>query len=142
VCVCVCVCVLIMSALTSGPNCQTNINECASNPCLNQGTCIDDVAGYKCNCVLPYTGTTVLEVFLVLVWCSGIGTGRGGEQLPHPVYCKLLGAKRKNVRRVTYLSSKVQRQDFLWAQRHLIRELENIVMSSDLLFDKTDNDGK
>lgn len=41
----------------AGPNCQTNINECASNPCLNQGTCIDDVAGYKCNCLLPYTGT-------------------------------------------------------------------------------------
>lgn len=42
--------------LSIGPNCQTNINECASNPCLNQGTCIDDVAGYKCNCLLPYTG--------------------------------------------------------------------------------------
>lgn len=41
---------------SAGPNCQTNINECASNPCLNQGTCIDDVAGYKCNCPLPYTG--------------------------------------------------------------------------------------
>lgn len=40
----------------TGPNCQTNINECASNPCLNQGTCIDDVAGYTCNCLLPYTG--------------------------------------------------------------------------------------
>uniref|UniRef100_A0A8C2KZS5 Neurogenic locus notch homolog protein 1 n=1 Tax=Cyprinus carpio TaxID=7962 RepID=A0A8C2KZS5_CYPCA len=39
-----------------GPNCQTNINECASNPCLNQGSCIDDVAGFKCNCMLPYTG--------------------------------------------------------------------------------------
>uniref|UniRef100_A0A8C2KM06 Neurogenic locus notch homolog protein 1 n=1 Tax=Cyprinus carpio TaxID=7962 RepID=A0A8C2KM06_CYPCA len=43
--------------LRLGPNCQTNINECASNPCLNQGTCIDDVAGFKCNCMLPYTGT-------------------------------------------------------------------------------------
>lgn len=42
--------------LNAGPNCQTNINECASNPCLNQGTCIDDVAGYTCNCLLPYTG--------------------------------------------------------------------------------------
>uniref|UniRef100_A0A8C1RDL0 Neurogenic locus notch homolog protein 1 n=1 Tax=Cyprinus carpio TaxID=7962 RepID=A0A8C1RDL0_CYPCA len=42
--------------LRLGPNCQTNINECASNPCLNQGTCIDDVAGFKCNCMLPYTG--------------------------------------------------------------------------------------
>ena len=51
----------VMGALTTGPlspgpNCQTNINECASNPCLNQGSCIDDVAGYTCNCPLPYTG--------------------------------------------------------------------------------------
>lgn len=54
----------ILSALTAGPNCQTNINECASNPCLNQGTCIDDVAGYKCNCILPYTGMKILlEIF-------------------------------------------------------------------------------
>lgn len=49
----------VVSDLTHvGPNCQTNINECASNPCLNQGTCIDDVAGYKCVCMLPYTGMT------------------------------------------------------------------------------------
>lgn len=48
---------LIMQVFsTPGPNCQTNINECASNPCLNQGTCIDDVAGYQCSCLLPYTG--------------------------------------------------------------------------------------
>lgn len=47
-----------LAPLLPGPNCQTNINECASNPCLNQGTCIDDVAGYKCNCPLPYTGTS------------------------------------------------------------------------------------
>lgn len=33
-----------------------NINECASNPCLNQGTCLDDVSGYTCHCALPYTG--------------------------------------------------------------------------------------
>lgn len=47
---------MFSNSTTIGPNCQTNINECASNPCLNQGTCIDDVAGYKCNCLLPYTG--------------------------------------------------------------------------------------
>lgn len=48
--------------LCPGSNCQTNINECASNPCLNQGTCIDDVAGYKCNCPLPYTGEALGRV--------------------------------------------------------------------------------
>lgn len=51
---------LSVFALLAGPNCQTNINECACNPCLNQGKCIDGVAGYKCNCVLPYTGRTVI----------------------------------------------------------------------------------
>uniref|UniRef100_A0A8C7WHN7 Neurogenic locus notch homolog protein 1 n=1 Tax=Oncorhynchus mykiss TaxID=8022 RepID=A0A8C7WHN7_ONCMY len=53
-----------------GPNCQTNINECASNPCLNQGTCIDDVAGYKCNCLLPYTGH-LFEVCVVFLSLPG-----------------------------------------------------------------------
>lgn len=47
------------SSSSSGPNCQTNINECASNPCLNQGTCIDDVAGYQCICLPPYAGERV-----------------------------------------------------------------------------------
>lgn len=40
----------------TGYNCQVNIDECASNPCLNQGTCFDDISGYTCHCVLPYTG--------------------------------------------------------------------------------------
>uniref|UniRef100_A0A8B9EVS5 Neurogenic locus notch homolog protein 1 n=1 Tax=Anser cygnoides TaxID=8845 RepID=A0A8B9EVS5_ANSCY len=59
-----------------GPNCQTNINECASNPCLNQGTCIDDVAGYTCNCLLPYTGATCEDV---LAPCAGGPCKNGGE---------------------------------------------------------------
>lgn len=44
--------------LFTGFNCQVNIDECASNPCLNQGTCFDDISGYTCQCVLPYTGET------------------------------------------------------------------------------------
>ncbi|KAK2106699.1 hypothetical protein P7K49_016213 [Saguinus oedipus] len=45
-----------VSLLSTGYNCQVNIDECASNPCLNQGTCFDDISGYTCHCVLPYTG--------------------------------------------------------------------------------------
>jgi len=34
----------------------TDINECASNPCLNGGTCIDVVNGFTCTCGVGYTG--------------------------------------------------------------------------------------
>ncbi|XP_072023076.1 neurocan core protein-like [Amphiura filiformis] len=33
-----------------------NINECASSPCLNRGTCRDGVNQYTCNCVPGYNG--------------------------------------------------------------------------------------
>ena len=33
----------------NGRNCETEINECLSDPCENGGKCIDVVAGYKCN---------------------------------------------------------------------------------------------
>ena len=34
-----------------------DINECASNPCQNGGTCTDAVNGYTCACVAGYTGS-------------------------------------------------------------------------------------
>ena len=35
-----------------------NINDCASVTCLNDGECIDEVAGYHCDCANGYTGDT------------------------------------------------------------------------------------
>jgi len=35
-------------------SCETNINECASSPCANNGTCIDLINGYECNCTADY----------------------------------------------------------------------------------------
>lgn len=35
-----------------------DINECASNPCLNGGTCYDQVNGFKCNCPPGYASKT------------------------------------------------------------------------------------
>ena len=33
-----------------------DIDECASDPCQNDGTCIDQVAGFECECADGYEG--------------------------------------------------------------------------------------
>ena len=41
----------------SGQNCETNVNECASNPCQNGGSCSDRVNSYMCQCPDTHTGS-------------------------------------------------------------------------------------
>ena len=36
----------------------TDINECASNPCQNLGTCTDGINMFTCNCIQGFTGVT------------------------------------------------------------------------------------
>jgi len=33
-----------------GRLCELNVNECESSPCLNGGTCIDEVNSFRCQC--------------------------------------------------------------------------------------------
>ena len=33
-----------------------DINECESRPCMNNGTCIDGLNNYNCQCEAGYTG--------------------------------------------------------------------------------------
>ncbi|XP_063959406.1 low-density lipoprotein receptor-related protein 4-like isoform X2 [Lytechinus pictus] len=40
-----------------GINCETDINECESNPCQNGGTCMDLVNEYRCQCPTGYIGS-------------------------------------------------------------------------------------
>lgn len=39
-----------------GTNCETNIDDCAGNPCVNGGTCTDQVNTFTCQCQSGYEG--------------------------------------------------------------------------------------
>ena len=44
-----------------GPACGNNIDECLSNPCQNDGVCMDGVAMYMCTCTQEYIGVHCQE---------------------------------------------------------------------------------
>ena len=37
-------------------NCQINIDDCVTGPCMNGGTCVDGLRSYSCQCPVGYTG--------------------------------------------------------------------------------------
>lgn len=39
-----------------GNHCETNINDCIHDPCVNNGTCIDEIQDYSCKCYAGFTG--------------------------------------------------------------------------------------
>lgn len=40
----------------TGIECELNIDECESEPCMHKGQCIDNVDGYECVCRQGFTG--------------------------------------------------------------------------------------
>ncbi len=40
----------------SGVFCETEIDECSSEPCQNGFSCVDTVNAYQCECDVGYTG--------------------------------------------------------------------------------------
>lgn len=40
----------------TGTSCLTETDECSSNPCSNNATCIDAYNSYTCTCQPGYTG--------------------------------------------------------------------------------------
>ncbi|WP_437331276.1 hypothetical protein [Sorangium sp. So ce394] len=60
----------------SGTNCETNIDECAPNPCVH-GTCNDQVNGYTCTCAPDWTGTNCETPVCVPTTCAAQGATCG-----------------------------------------------------------------
>ena len=48
----------ILWCYDTGRYCEINVDECASNPCANNGTCTDLIAGYFCTCPPEYVNYT------------------------------------------------------------------------------------
>ena len=40
-----------------GVNCEDETDECLSNPCTNNSTCIDQLTGFHCQCAAGFEGT-------------------------------------------------------------------------------------
>lgn len=51
------------SSAFPGRNCETEVNECLSQPCQNGGSCVDELDSYSCRCPAGIAGfSSVYEV--------------------------------------------------------------------------------
>ena len=49
-----------------GAMCEIDRDECASNPCLNQGVCRDLPNGFECRCITGFTGNKFQNIIIHL----------------------------------------------------------------------------
>ncbi|KAK2169632.1 hypothetical protein LSH36_8g06022 [Paralvinella palmiformis] len=71
----------------TGATCRVEINECASQPCLNNGLCVDEINNYKCNCPEGYSGFNC-EVDVDLCDPNPCKHGASCFNLHDDYYCK------------------------------------------------------
>ena len=50
-----------MTSCAAGDRCQNNIDECASLPCQNGGSCTDGILSFSCACVPGFFGSNCAE---------------------------------------------------------------------------------
>jgi Notch-like protein len=67
----------------TGSICETDIDECASTPCLNGGTCTQGVASYTCTCAAGFADVPVGTCFSELDECSSSPCLNGGTCFDH-----------------------------------------------------------
>ncbi|KAM6953504.1 cubilin [Aplochiton taeniatus] len=93
-----------------GPTCNQNVNECASNPCLNGGTCHDGLNSFSCTCNDQWTGPLCQTPQQA---CGGYLEGPagtfsypntpGGDQYDHQVTCAwVIRTDASKILRITF----------------------------------------
>ena len=82
----------------TGIECETNIDECASNPCTNSATCSDQVNHYICICPAGFTG----KGCYLLTLCSCTRSVRSVVQAYH-IKCARDGKPSSSVTRSLYV---------------------------------------
>ncbi|XP_052090324.1 uncharacterized protein LOC127726993 [Mytilus californianus] len=71
---------------------QIYMNTCASDSCVNGGSCTDEMSGYRCTCKIPFYGVNCemeLEFSYLLAKSEGDGYDDRVLNLPAPVYDKI-----------------------------------------------------
>ncbi|MDF1552332.1 MAG: calcium-binding EGF-like domain-containing protein, partial [Deferrisomatales bacterium] len=58
-----------------GATCETDIDDCAGDPCLNGGVCIDGVDSFTCECPAGYSGDYCQDGGPTTVVCDVDGDG-------------------------------------------------------------------
>ncbi|XP_076027380.1 lactadherin-like isoform X2 [Genypterus blacodes] len=76
-----------------GAHCQTNVNECAKEPCKNGGTCRDLDGDYSCRCPSPYVGKQCHLRCISLLGMEG-GSIVGSQISASSVHTGVLGLQR------------------------------------------------
>lgn len=71
---------LSLSSAVEGRNCETEVNECLSQPCQNGGSCLDELDSFRCRCPAGITGVAAVAVWFSLTGRIALfNTGKKSE---------------------------------------------------------------
>lgn len=54
--------IFFLFSFTLGSHCETKINSCSSQPCLNNGICVSNGNSFSCTCKEGFTGRICEEI--------------------------------------------------------------------------------
>ena len=64
---------MIALSLFSGLNCGKVANICESDPCMNQGVCVQEGSTYYCNCTAGHHGLHCEDIILPAITSNSAG---------------------------------------------------------------------